>query len=796
MNETAVVINSASSDALDVVSQRRGKNVAIIGLILQLVLAGVLFGLWRATGSLAAMSLSWVMASGTLLWLMAIVLFYTRQLQCQEALELEQIAAQADAGSIFEQDDISLRPALRRVGFILRWIVPIFTMSFAAYVMGVGALIFKSVLGAGTATIEQTFERALTVSIFFTVGVGFAGFLFSRYATGMGSQAAYRPLRAAGSYLLVCVLGSVAMVVALVLAYRDVNSVDRYVALVLPAVMFVFAVEMLLNFVLDIYRPRVAGQEVRLSYDSRLFNLIAEPGRVGHSLAEALNYQFGFEVSKTWFYQLLSRAMIPLLLAGVAIMIGLTAVVVVPEGEEVVVTQLGTPMHPSLKPGLRFKLPWPLATATRYNTGSIQEVLLGAGEARTSEEIQKNFVQGKEVQLWTEEHGAVKEKDFLVAVPVSRDNPAAVNLIKLVTSVQYKIDDPYKFAYAYDDAKEMLQCVAYQEMVSYLASATLLENDLQNPDRPQAIMTTGRIEAAQKLMERIQKRVGDKDGGLDMGVTIVNVSFQAVHPPVKAAEAFQKVLEAERRREEKRYEAQAQANRILAQVAGSPSSALRLAFAIEKYQDLTSISRSQGKDLSAIINDALGEAQKSLSTLDEDIQRDVWSGKSLQSASPSPLLASTAPSETAETPDTNGSVGERMQLREDYRQYVAMLESLKADPSKVDLTKALAAASEDANALFVKARGEPAKRIAEATAGRWTKEMAERARAEVFQRQEAAFNAAPRIYMFDRWMDVMSQVLPNIPKKIIAVDRNKYEIWSDSSRSSQPLQGALEDTNK
>ena len=32
------------------------------------------------------------------------------------------------------------------------------------------------------------------------------------------------------------------------------------------------------------------------------------------------------------------------------------------------------------------------------------------------EEIRKNIVNGHELALWTEEHGALQEKDFLVAV--------------------------------------------------------------------------------------------------------------------------------------------------------------------------------------------------------------------------------------------------------------------------------------------------------------------------------------------------------------------------------------------
>jgi hypothetical protein len=45
----------------------------------------------------------------------------------------------------------------------------------------------------------------------------------------------------------------------------------------IPWVMIVLGAEILLNTILDIYRPRVAGQYAQAAFDSRLLGLVNEP---------------------------------------------------------------------------------------------------------------------------------------------------------------------------------------------------------------------------------------------------------------------------------------------------------------------------------------------------------------------------------------------------------------------------------------------------------------------------------------------------------------------------------------
>ena len=67
------------------------------------------------------------------------------------------------------------------------------------------------------------------------------------------------------------------------------------------------ALETLIQLVLEIYRPRVKGKIERPLYESRLVGLLGQPEGLITTAAQALDYQFGFKVSETWFYRCSSR---------------------------------------------------------------------------------------------------------------------------------------------------------------------------------------------------------------------------------------------------------------------------------------------------------------------------------------------------------------------------------------------------------------------------------------------------------------------------------------------------------
>ena len=78
------------------------------------------------------------------------------------------------------------------------------------------------------------------------------------------------------------------------------------------------------------------GKVARPLYDSRVVGLLAQPESLFTTAAQTLDYQFGFKVSETWFFQLLQKNLPLLLLAQLAALLLSTCVVFVDAGEQAV----------------------------------------------------------------------------------------------------------------------------------------------------------------------------------------------------------------------------------------------------------------------------------------------------------------------------------------------------------------------------------------------------------------------------------------------------------------------------
>jgi hypothetical protein len=223
----------------------------------------------------------------------------------------------------------------------------------------------------------QPIAERLAVSGAFLLAFAFVGFAFSQYVIGLSLVPRCRNLRPAGAYLLsnsfvlsVCALG-------LWLGRAEVPVPERILAHALPVLVILIGLEYLTNFLLDFFRPRLPGQVLRPAYDSRLFGLFAQPGSLWNAIAETLDYQFGFRVSKTWFYSFVARLILPLMAFQLVSAILLTCVVVVDFDEVVIVERFGKPAENVLKPGLHLKLPWPVEQAYPVPAGRTQRVFIG-----------------------------------------------------------------------------------------------------------------------------------------------------------------------------------------------------------------------------------------------------------------------------------------------------------------------------------------------------------------------------------------------------------------------------------
>ena len=293
---------------------RRAQNVALAGFFIQLLMFLVLLGA-------ASWASSHVLAAGTRfaliglpIWLVLWLMFKQIRRVGLEVLELEELRRARAAGgdsALFESEGEELLLEQNRLQWMIRWILPSVTVLLAAYLVGGQFLGWgwswdKAFTGEGFAP-----AREPTFIMWFPVAVGFCCFLYARYTLALARMPEWRLLHAGASFMAATALIGLAIVLGL-MGGTQVVWAEPLVAYVIRGAMFILGIELAANLVLERYRPRVPGQLSRPAFDSRLLGLITEPGGIARSIAEAINYQFGFEVSATWFYRLLQRWFLPL----------------------------------------------------------------------------------------------------------------------------------------------------------------------------------------------------------------------------------------------------------------------------------------------------------------------------------------------------------------------------------------------------------------------------------------------------------------------------------------------------
>ncbi len=303
-------------------------------------------------------------------------------------------------------------------------------------------------------------------------------------------------------------------------------------------------------------------------------------------------------------------------------------------------------------------------------------------------------------------------------------------------------------------------------MIQYAASATLLEklpDDEQGRIRPQGILSFGRGKAASDLHERIAKVVSSQ--GLDLGVEIVRVEILGSHPPKDAAPAFQDVIAAEREQDRMRYEAEADANQMLAAVSGDTELALTLSHSITLKNDLENLEscRQKGGDLDAAVAETLRKARDTARGLKEQIELERKLGKIV--------------------PDKK-TVAQRLLERQENA--IAILMHIQSGPADMNafIREKIEWANRETENIFGGIEGQAAVTIAKANAERWKKEFAERARAETFDAHMMCLDAAPLLYRFDKHLDAVSAGIKGQRKYLLGVDRKKIEIWMNLEEPS------------
>jgi regulator of protease activity HflC (stomatin/prohibitin superfamily) len=510
----------------------------LVNLSVALVIFLAAFAVTVLAGSLAGQAASVFLGLGVLVTFVSWFQMRLAENERLEKLELDELA-RSRGTSLFEAKDAGSFPARSAREQFEKYFVPGFTILFLLLAAG-GAWLLWYWSGKNPSTLDETrITAALSLFAIFALLL----FLFGRFSVTIARLENHRLLRPGASFLLggayVCALVALG-IVGVQAKYPDA---ELWAARSLCVLLGLMAAENLLTLLLEIYRPRVKGKVARPLYESRVVGLLAQPESLFTTAAQTLDYQFGFKVSDTWFFQACKQYLLALLLVQLAVLWLSTMVVFVDAGEQAVLEHYGQPVD-VLAPGGHWKMPWPVDKIYRFRTEQIQSFAVGyTPDAQTD---------AMPVVLWTIPHA--KEENFLVGatndINVATNDTSAkpVALITVSIPVQFQITNITQWIYQNSTPDDLLQSLATREVVHYLAGS-----DLNH------ILSHGRLEAASALRDRIQAAANERQ----LGAKIVFVGLQDIHPPTgsEVAATYEKVVGAEQTRLAKILDAEAAAIR-------------------------------------------------------------------------------------------------------------------------------------------------------------------------------------------------------------------------------------------
>lgn len=718
---------------------QRATKVAGFGLLLQIAIGILLlvFGMVSAPRDTPFIFASLYILPGVIIWLGLVIVFHQHKLERLESLEEDELAAtrggltgRGDTVSVFDQSREESRVAGRRLAMMHKWFMPALSLLMVVVLTLLAVLILRHMKGVRENAVDFTMTAqrgwAVAICIFFAV----ASFIFSRFVAGMSKQAAWANLRGGAAYMVGNSLVLVAVAAGTIFRFFDNSNVVKAVAWAIPILMLVLAVEFTLNFILNLYRPRVPGEIPRPAFDSKVLSLFAAPDNIVRSLNEAVNYQFGFDVTSSWGYQLLLRSVAWLLALGFVALILLSMIVVVEPYQQALRLRGGAPVRDAnnevrvYRSGIMFKWPWPFETAAVYDVSRLRNLWLTA-----------KVVQPKSVNLWTGEPPAtdVELQPFLVASPVSFSVvqpgrggiPGMPGMPSMSPTTQpgsgapVGLDEPTKedlaaeavsAVYALIDAEMVLQyrIKADGGLLNYLEFSTdYIARAQQLTERERAlrdialgvvtselsrrsideVLSPGRSDLTLDLVAKVQQAFDRENTGIE----VIALEIPMLRPSGAAAEKFEEQSIGRQGAEE--FKAKADRN------------------------------------VSATFSYLIGDQSKS---------------------------------------------AEVLRLIDEY-DALRLADSPEAAKKRAVIEQ-----------MLVRSGGQAAQTIADAERDRWVQLMQRRAQASSVQSQLAAYRAAPNLYRQREIMHVYAQLFPTIEKYVIGIDPTRVRIDMDL-RKTNPI---------
>ena len=593
---------------IDQFSYQQACRVSILGFALQFAIAIVLLVFGRLAGDTTMVVASTTVFCGIPVWVALAVVFHQHRLERLESLEREELA-QSRGETIFARSAVDQEAAARRLSQMHRWLMPLVSLAVAFLLLGLGMWNWsrlREMQDPGPDVVGFAVGSVLGWQLAVSLGLALIAFIFARVVAGMSKQPAWQNLRGGAGFMVSSALVTLASAVGIVFHVFQNPTIIEWMALGIAGFQVALAIEIFLNWTLNLYRPRRANETPRPAFDSRVLGLLAAPDNLVRGINEAVNYQFGFDITSSWGYRLLLRSSGALIGLGALALLILSCIVVVGPGEQAVRLRGGSIAGRVHQGELMWKLPWPFETAEVVDIAQVRALPLQS----------VNLKVGK-VNLWGDAPDAENQRAaYLVAAPnlaveVQKDlgNGSEADAVLQSTSSTPPLDVSSDAAakgisdrFALVDADLILIWRIQQDgLLSWLNFASdtkvrrtgiemreVILREMCRRDVCQYLSTRPLDEVlspsgaalATALRERIQMTF-DRE---HTGVEVVSVQIPALRPPGEAAALYEELSMDTQNARKVKEEAQRIVNTTMATLLGDARLASQAVDAIEAWR--------------------------------------------------------------------------------------------------------------------------------------------------------------------------------------------------------------------
>ena len=226
------------------------------------------------------------------------------------------------------------------------------------------------------------------------------------------------------------------------------------------------------------------------------------------SFVEYLEENTGITLRSLWSIKYI-RDITPAILFMIGVLLWLsTCIIQVETHQQAAVYRIGHLQEKILQPGLHLTLPYPFDKVEIYDTQTVNKTTIGYKATENADNI------------WTEGHQGEEYKLLLGG----GDEVVSINL-----RLEYKISDLKQYLTTATSPESMMQALEYE-----LVTDQTIATDLSS------LMSADRDAFSENFQKELSKMMKEKNLGLE----VVAVILESIHPPVEIAWVYQELISA------------------------------------------------------------------------------------------------------------------------------------------------------------------------------------------------------------------------------------------------------------